>query len=154
MQFRSANYDDIEILVESRIEVIRNVFKIPPNKDLSHLERASMLYYEQSFSNGEHIACLVFDGGLFVGSGGLCLQREMPSPDNEIGKCGYLMNIYVRKAYRRNNVGSQIVQWLINRAKEQGISKITLEASINGMPLYEHLGFETIPNYMQLSPLN
>lgn len=149
MQFKAANYDDIEILVKSRIEVLREVFKVPPDKDLSHLERASRLYYEQTLSNKEHIACLVFDGALFVGCGGLCLQKEMPSPDNETGKCGYLMNIYVRKGFRRNQIGKRIVHWLIERGKEQGISKITLEASIEGMPLYESLGFEISNNYMQ-----
>lgn len=149
MQFKNAGYDDLEILVESRMEVLKEVFQISDEKDLSALRTANLVYYEQSLISGEHIACLVFDRDSFVGCGGLCLQKEMPSPDNTNGKCGYLMNIYIRKEYRRRQIGKQVVQWLVERAKELDVSKLTLETTANGLPLYEHLGFEIITDYMK-----
>ena len=74
----------------------------------------------------------------------------MPSPDNPSGGCAYLMNIYTRPELRGHGAGRGIVEWLIAQARQRGITKIFLETSVSGRPLYEEMGFSTMNGYMQL----
>lgn len=150
MLFKKATMQDLDMLVQIRMEVLRGVFGLSEDQDMSDLEQENLEYYQRALANKEHIACLVFADGLFVGCGGLCLQKELPSPDNLTGKCGYLMNIYVREAHRNKGIGKQIVAWLIEQAKIQKISKLTLETSPEGICLYQSMGFDFLKNYMHL----
>ena len=74
----------------------------------------------------------------------------MPSPDNLTGQCAYLMNIYTKEEYRGQGVGKASAGWLVDYAKERGITKIYLETSECGRPLYENLGFRDMRDYMKL----
>ena len=86
-----------------------------------------------------------------VGCGGICLYHEMPSPDNLNGKCAYLMNIYTRPQFRGHGIGNRIVRWLVEQARQRHISKIYLETSNKGRPLYQTIGFADMKDMMKLS---
>ncbi|WP_238311972.1 GNAT family N-acetyltransferase [Segatella paludivivens] len=60
------------------------------------------------------------------------------------------MNIYVRPQYRCNGYGMEIVSWLVNQAKAQGITKIYLESSEDGKGVYLKLGFKEMMDYYKL----
>ena len=80
----------------------------------------------------------------------LCLYREMPSPDNPSGQCAYLMNVYTRKGFCGQGIGTAIVEWLVEQARCRKITKTYLETSASGKPLYENLGFTDMYDYMKL----
>ena len=145
---KQALIDDIDKLMEWRMEVLHYVFGI--SEDTQALYTANREYYKNSIPNRTHIAVFAKINQMAVGCGGLCLYQEMPSPDNPSGQCAYLMNIYARKEYRGQGVGKSIVDWLIDYAKRQGITKIYLETSECGRPLYESLGFRDMQDYMKL----
>ncbi len=150
IQIQKADLTDLDLLMQWRMEVLDVVF---PRSDYVHpenLEEENRAYYEQALSDGSHIACFAEADGEIVGCGGLCLHREMPSPDNPNGQCGYLMNIYCRPAYRGNGIGDAVVRWLVGQARAQGITKIYLETSEAGRPLYGKLGFTDLPDMMIL----
>lgn len=140
----------IEELMNWRMETLREVFALPASADLSRLEAANRAYYLRELPSGGHVACLVKLDGQAVGCGGVCFQREMPSPDNPGGLCAYLMNIYTRPAYQHRGLGRAVVEWLVARARERGAGKIYLETSQAGRRLYEALGFTDMPDMMQL----
>ena len=147
---KQASIGELEKLMEWRMEVLHDVFAIPENENTQDLYMANREYYQKSLQSGEHIAIFAEMDGVTAGCGGLCLYREMPSPDNPDGRCAYLMNIYTRESYRGNGVGNTVVRWLVNYAKEQGITKIYLETSECGRTLYENIGFRDMQNYMKL----
>jgi len=151
---QEATLQELDFLVETRLEVLHDVFSIPQDKDLSELAKASREYYKRGIPSGEHIACLAFKEGLFAGCGGICLYQEMPSPDNYSGLCGYLMNIYTRPEFRRRGVGKRVVGWLTEQGLRCGAKKIYLEASDEGRPLYENMGFIPMLNQMELPTPN
>lgn len=124
-----ATLSDLDELMAWRMEVLHDVFDIPQNTDVSELRNANLEYYRRALPVGSHIACFAMYGGKKVGCRGICLQEEMPSPDNPSGKCAYLMNIYVRPAFRRLHIGTTIVDWLIDEARKKGAEKIYLETS-------------------------
>lgn len=130
-----------------RKEVIEHVFGRRPDVDLV---AANMRYYETHLANGSHLALIASVNGEDAGCGSLCLSEELPSPDNPDGRCGYLMNIYVRDPFREKGVGHAIVKRLVAEARERGCEKIYLETTPEGRPLYESLGFVDLPDMMKL----
>ena len=108
-------------------------------------------YYQTELPQGGHIACFAYVGEEIVGCGGICLYHEMPSPDNLNGKCAYLMNIYTRPQFRGHGIGNRIVRWLVEQARQRHISKIYLETSNKGRPLYQTIGFADMKDMMKLS---
>lgn len=147
---KQAFADEIDKLMEWRMEVLHHVFSIPNHADTKRLYAANREYYLTSIPAGTHIAVFAQIDQLTVGCGGLCLYREMPSPDNPSGQCAYLMNVYTQEGHRGFGVGKSVVTWLVNYAKKQGITKIYLETSACGRPLYESLGFRDMTDYMKI----
>lgn len=151
IQIRQATTQDIDLLMQWRMEVLHEVFSIPPEQSVKELEEENRRYYQKELPRSGHIACFAYLGNEIVGCGGMCLYDEMPSPDNPNGKCAYLMNIYARPQFRRHGVGNEVVRWLIGQAKQLGISKIYLETSEDGKPLYQKIGFCDMSGYMKFA---
>jgi GNAT superfamily N-acetyltransferase len=147
---RAALPGELELLLQWREEVLRDVFSIADGAALQKLMDANRAYYSAALSSGGHAACFAALDGETVGCGGMCLYSEMPSPDNPGGACAYLMNIYTRPAFRGMGVGRGIVNWLTDLAREKGAGKIYLEATEGGRALYRSLGFYDMENYMKL----
>ena len=147
---KQASADDMETLMEWRMEVLCHVFGIPDGEDMQSLYQANREYYLTAMPNQSHVAIFATVNQEIVGCGGLCLYREMPSPDNPTGQCAYLMNIYTREEYRKQGVGKAVALWLVDYAKKKGITKIYLETSVCGRPLYESLGFHDMQDYMKI----
>lgn len=145
-----AALSELDELMTWRMEVLHEVFGIPADADTSALEQANREYYGYALSRGEHIACFARYDRQRIGCGGICLQQEMPSPDNPTGRCAYLMNIYVRVPYRRLHIGTSIVRWLVEEAKRRNAGKIYLETSDAGRTMYHGLRFEVMKDMMKL----
>ena len=148
---RKADMSDLELLMEWRMTVLREVFSVSPDDPMTELEQENRRYYQRALPAWDHIACFACAGQKIVGCGGICFHQEMPSPDNPQGGCAYLMNIYTVPDFRGQGVGREIVRWLVQRAKERGIAKIYLETSEAGRTLYQELGFSDISVYMKLN---
>lgn len=61
---------------------------------------------------------------------------------------GWLTYVATDPAWRRRGAATAIVQWGIDQCKELGIPAY-LEASPEGKPVYERLGFETVEDVVQ-----
>ena len=151
IQIRQATIQDTDLLMQWRMEVLREVFSISPDRSVTELEAENRRYYQEELPRGGHIACFACMGEEIVGCGGMCLYDEMPSPDNPNGKCAYLMNIYARPQFRGCGIGHAIVRWLIGQTEQHGVSKIYLETSEDGRPLHREMGFREMPDMMKLS---
>lgn len=143
---RLKRIQDIDTLMEWRAEVIRNVFEL--EADASLLE-ANRRYYLKHIAGGSHIAIIASYAGEECGCGAICLTEELPSPDNPSGKCAYLMNIYVRKVFRKHGIAHKIVSWLVDEAKKCGCEKIYLETTADGKSVYRSLGFRDMADMMK-----
>ncbi len=148
IQIQKADLEDIDLLMQWRMEVLHEVFPSSEYRFPQDLEEQNRKYYEWALPANKHIPCFAFAGNEIVGCGGLCLYQEMPSPDNPTGQCAYLMNIYCRSTYRKQGIGESIVRWLIDQAQERHITKIYLETSEAGRKLYKQIGFTEMPDMM------
>lgn len=150
LEYRKATIEDIEILIKTRIEVLRAVNKLPDDTDMTEIEQQSYAYYQKALHDGTHTACLVFDGDRFAGAGGISYYQVMPTYHNPSGYKAYIMNMYTRPEYRRQGVARRTLDFLISDAKARGISFISLEATQMGRPLYENVGFVPMTDEMIL----
>ncbi|AFZ34408.1 GCN5-related N-acetyltransferase [Stanieria cyanosphaera PCC 7437] len=65
-----------------------------------------------------------------------------PSPFKpEYRYYGYIWNVYVESAYRRQGIASKLSNESINYLKSLGCTRAILHASPHGKPIYEKLGF-------------
>ena len=71
LTYKRATIEEIDILTETRIEVLRAANKLSDDIDMSEVEKQSYDYYKKALCNGTHIAYLIFNENYFVGTGGV-----------------------------------------------------------------------------------
>lgn len=152
--YKKASIADIDILTETRIEVLRAANQLSDDVDMGELKQLSYEYYKKALCDDTHIAYLVFDQDLFVGAGDVSFFQVMPTCDNPTGKKAYIMNMYTNPQYRRKGIACKTLGLLIKDAKERGIDAISLEATEAGKPLYEKMGFVKMNDEMKYPPIN
>lgn len=146
---RTAGIEDLEVLLQWRMEVLQNVFALP-EKPSEELQKANMDYYQKALADGCHFAVFAEVNGNIIGCGGVCFYQEMPSPDNPSGWCGYLMNIYTRATVRGQGIGTKIIRYLLDETVRRGIHKVYLETTDQARPLYERIGFTEMKGYLTI----
>lgn len=151
--FRKAGLDMLELLVQTRMMVLRAANVLNANADLGDIEQESGNYYEQSLSSGNHVAYLVYEEEALVGTGGISFYQVMPTCDNPTGRKAYIMNMYTDPSYRRRGLARQMLEQLLGEARERGVDFITLEATKMGRPLYESCGFVPMGSEMRYMPI-
>ncbi|MBQ9165630.1 MAG: GNAT family N-acetyltransferase [Oscillospiraceae bacterium] len=150
LHYKRAGLEDIDLLTETRIIVLRAANGLPDSADLSEVKAQSHDYYKHALADGSHIAYLVLDGKRFVGAGGVSLFQVMPTCCNPSGKKAYIMNMYTHPDYRRSGIARHTLDLLVKEVQSKGISAISLEATASGRPLYEAYGFVTMKDEMEL----
>ncbi len=84
---------------------------------------------------------LALDGSAAVGMVNLKLYERMPSPAAPASRWGYLGNLFVLPTHRDRCVGGQLVEALLERAREEGLVRVVLSPSDSSVPLYQRHGF-------------
>ena len=67
--YKTATHQDIDILVTTRIEVLRAANKLADQVDMSEVAAQSRDYYEKALKDGSHTAILVYDKDQIIGAG-------------------------------------------------------------------------------------
>lgn len=150
LTYKKATLEDIDILTETRITVLRAANQLAEEVDMTEVREQSYEYYKRALRQDTHVAYLVFSGEEFVGAGGISFFEVMPTYHNSTGKKAYVMNIYTKPEYRRQGIAYKTLDLLVTEAKKIGITAISLEATKMGRALYEKYGFISMNNEMEL----
>ena len=150
LQYKKATIEDIDILTETRVEVLRAANQLSDQTDMSEVREQSYHYYKRALRDGTHIAYLVFDEERFVGAGGVSFYQVMPTYHNPSGNKAYIMNMYTAPEYRRRGIAYHTLDLLVRDVRDRGITAISLEATDMGRPLYEKYGFVKMNDEMDL----
>lgn len=135
--YKKASPETLDTVVKIRRECCACVF----SKDESEFDGEFTRISEDYFKNGNQTTVLAFDGEKAVGCATMCYIMLMPTEEHPTGKRGHVMNVYTNPSYRRQGIGRQMMQMLIDEAKERGITHISLDATPDGAKLYKSLGF-------------
>ena len=137
-EYKIATAEDMELLMSSRIEMLKVVNNLDFSYEFSdELIKCSREYFEK----GEHTTVLAMDGSRVIGCASICYMYIMPTFDHPTGKRAHLMNVYTMKEWQRKGIAKKMVSMLIDEAWNRGVTEISLDATEEGRPLYEKLGF-------------
>ncbi|MDO4272887.1 MAG: GNAT family N-acetyltransferase [Eubacteriales bacterium] len=148
--FYKAGIDDIDLLTEVRVEVLRAANNLDENVDMEDVRKASYEYYKNCFEQDTHVAYLVKDNGKIAGSGGISFYQVMPTYHNKTGRKAYVMNMFTAPSYRRKGIAMKVLDLLVQEAHARGIHAVSLEATSMGRPLYIKYGFVQMKDEMEL----
>ena len=113
MRFEKVGMEKLEDLVKTRIQVLRAANKLDGSADMGQTEQESRTYYEKSLEDGSHVAYLVYDGDLIIGTGGISFYQVMPTYHNPTGMKAYIMNMYTDPEYRRKGIAMRTLDLLV-----------------------------------------
>jgi GNAT superfamily N-acetyltransferase len=150
MELRTATLHDVPALVTLRIQFLKEIAGQKDNPAEDQLASELEKYFITHLSGGDFINWLAIKDGEIVGTGGLCFNNYPPTFKSLNEKRGYIMNIYVLPAYRKQGLAEMIFQKLIATAKQEGVSILTLHATEMGAGLYQKYGFKLTENEMSL----
>ena len=148
IEYKIAANEDIELLMRSRLEMLRVVNDLSDDYVYSdEIVNESRDY----FLNGDHVTVLAIDGNEAIGCASMSFMRIMPTFSHPTGRRAHLMNVYTRNAYRRQGIARRMVEMLIEETWKKGATEISLDATVMGRPLYESLGFVSSKECMVLT---
>lgn len=147
MDIRRANFRDIDMLTENRLEFvcsIRNIEKI------EEFRTKTREYLQKHLENDSLISFIAVDEGKIVSSCILCVYETLPTPSCLSGRTGLLLNVYTLDTYRRQGLAYKLISRIIEEAKKLGVGKINLDYTDAGYQLYKKLGFKKLDREMVL----
>ena len=97
-------------------------------------------------ADGNRLVFIYKINGEFIGEGALVLDTS--GPDYTIpGQSVYVSRMIVEKEYRGRGIGSEILEFLINKATEMGFSEMTIgvdKDNEKALHLYRKYGFTEV----------
>ena len=148
MEIRIATKDDIDLMMSSRLEMLKVVNDLPADYVYDDVIVNESRDY---FLNGDHVTVLAIDNGEVIGCASMSFMRIMPTFSHPTGRRAHLMNVYTRNTYRRQGIARKMVEMLIDETWKRGATEISLDATTMGRPLYESLGFTSSTECMVLT---
>ncbi len=110
-----------------------------------------MEYSREYFSGGDQTTILAYDGETAVGCATICYVSLLPTLDHPTGRRARIMNVYMRDEYRKQGIAGQMLNVILEEARERGVTYVDLDATDMGKRLYESLGFSPSEEYMGLN---
>lgn len=141
MKIIKATNSDIETLMKIRLEMLKEVNDLPEDYvfDKAFIENCRKNFESTGITQTD-VLCI--ENGEPVACANLCYLSMMPTFSHPTGKRAHLMNVYVKKEFRRKGLAKKMLELLIDEARTRGITEISLDATEKGKPLYESLGFK------------
>ena len=139
MEYRYATTDDMNLMIRSRMDTLRDVNGLEADYQFSEEFLETSREY---FREGDQSTVLAIDNDRAVGCATMCYIDLMPTFDHPSGRRAHLMNVWTNRNYRRQGIAEKLVTMLIEEARARGVSEISLDATEAGRPLYRKMGFK------------
>ena len=148
---RPATLDDTDVLVRHRVGMFTDM-GVP--MDVAALEIAFRAWLAEMMPAGTYRAWLVeaHDGDV-VGGGGITVLPWPPGPQYPGDRLAFVYNVYIDAPHRRRGLARLVMDTIHAWCQEAGITSIALNASEDGRPLYQSMGYVESPNPMMFLAL-
>ena len=147
IEYVVASKDDKELLMQSRLEMLRVVNELPCDYEFSK----ELIDNSREYFNGDNQTTVLAIDECVIGCATICYIEVMPTFSHPTGKRAHLMNVYTNSKYRRQGIALHMLNLLIKEAKEKGVTEISLDATELGKPLYKKCNFVEAEEYMVLN---
>lgn len=140
MEYRKAVCADISSLIKMRIAYLTADFNVLSNEQIDIISSQLHNYFEKHL-NHDLFAYICTDQASIVATAFMLVIEKPASPSFITGKVGMMLNVYTYPAYRRRGIAKTLMENAIQDAKTMALSYIELQATEDGIPLYQGLGF-------------
>jgi GNAT superfamily N-acetyltransferase len=148
---RLATIADVDILVHQRIAMFTDM-GVP--LDPTRLDQTFRVWLGAMMPAGGYRAWLAdAPGGGVVGGGGITIIPWPPGPRYAGDRLAYVYNVYTAPAHRRRGLARLIMETIHNWCRDEGIGSMALNASRDGKPLYEAMGYAESASPMMFLPI-
>ena len=143
--------DDADALVHHRIAMFTDM-GVPFDADvLAHSFREWMT---AMMAAGVYYAWVVeADGGGIVAGAGISVLPWPPGPQYTGDRLAVVYNVYTEPPHRRCGLARRLMDAVHAWCRDAGVASVALNASRDGMPLYESMGYRVSPNPMMFLPI-
>ena len=140
--YRRANVDDIEVLVDFRIRFLNELYNHPEDAETGILRKSLREYFSEAVPSNHFIAWLAEYNGKIIGTSGMVVW-QIPARYGgvESGKLGYILNFYTIPEARKKGICTRLLHKLIEEARLLGLKYLHLNASKDGIDIYKKAGF-------------
>jgi len=149
---RPATLDDAGALVHHRIGMFSDM-GVP--LDAPRLEREFHEWLAVTMPAGTYRAWVVEDASrAIVAGGGITILPWPPGPRYMGSQLAFVYNVYTEPAHRRRGLARLLMDAIHAWCREHQIASMALNASRDGQPLYEAMGYVVSPAPMMFLPLD
>jgi len=150
-RLRPATIADADALVHHRVGMFTDM---GVTMDVAALEASFRSWLAALMPAGTYRAWLVEDDdGEIVAGGGITILPWPPGPGYKGDRLAFVYNVYVEAPHRRRGLARLIMDAIHAFCREAGITSVALNASRDGLPLYESMGYGVSPNPMMFLSL-
>lgn len=150
---RRATSADIATLTALRLALLRETGKIVDEQQERRLRELTDSYLLRALPREEFLAWVaeVDEQRTIAATGGLVFLHRPPSPENEAGLEGYVLNMYTLPAWRGQGLARAILRQIVTYARQQTPARrLWLRATAAGRSLYASEGFVPTTREMEL----
>jgi GNAT superfamily N-acetyltransferase len=148
---REATLADADVLVRHRIGMFTDMGL---TLDARALDAAFRVWLAEKMPEGIYRAWLAeAEDGAVAGGGGISILPWPPGPSYMGDKIAVVYNVYTEPAHRRRGLARLIMNTIHSWAAAHDITSIALNASRDGLPLYESMGYQLTPSPMMFLPV-
>jgi ribosomal protein S18 acetylase RimI-like enzyme len=138
--YRAATTEDVETLAALRWQM--EVERREPASTSDEYLQAYTQDVTSALASGFYRAWLAEADGEAVACVVLIIMVMPPSSQQLHRKRGYVSSVYTRPEYRSQGIARRLMDTLVSSARDEGVSKLLLNASSMGEPLYLSMGFK------------
>jgi GNAT superfamily N-acetyltransferase len=136
---RPATLGDIDALVRHRIAMFTDMAL---EFDAPLLDRRFREWVAAMMPAGTYYAWVVEHDGAIVAGGGASVLPWPPGPGYAGDRIAVVYNVYTDHAHRRRGLARQIMEAIHAWCRENRVGSVALNASRDGRPLYESMGYQ------------
>lgn len=146
MNVRPATLDDVDVLVHQRVAMFTDM-GVP--MDAAVVAADYRQWLGAVMPAGTYRAWLVeSETGDVIAGGGITVLPWPPGPSYPGGRLAFVYNVYTEPPHRRRGLGRIVMDAIHAWCRAEGISSAALNASRDGRPLYEALGYQVTASPM------
>jgi GNAT superfamily N-acetyltransferase len=140
-KYRIADTSEIDLLLEMRLEFIKDIHPEYDHKKMEELSIGSYQYITEHIEKQMYIGFFGEVDNQIACSTSLLIYSYPPLFSSNYRKIGHILNFYTRPQYRNKGYGIGLMEYVKQYAKENSIYKLDLAATKAGYPLYQKCGF-------------
>jgi len=142
IEFKKVGIEHLKILVDLRLEFIKDIHPEIDPQLLEKIQRATLIYFKDLLNNNSYIGFIgIINKSEIICTAGLLIYYLPPLNNENYRKVGHVLNFYTKPAYRKKGIGLKLMNYLKDTAANEKINRLVLNSTKMGFSMYKKAGF-------------